>query len=132
MDFIMLLAKNMLFYDLQLWWTLNLHPMVASYWKIHLKIFFINYLYIFTLTLPSHLVFEGVVYFELTVSTAKLLSSIRLIIWYTYWSWSRGCLQLHRQQFRWWWYQTKLTSDSDSGAPTTPGTIEKGKKFDYK
>ena len=25
----------------------------------------------------------------------------------------------------------KLTSDSDAGAPTTPGTIEKGKKFDY-
>ena len=25
----------------------------------------------------------------------------------------------------------KLTSDSDSGAPTTLGTIEKGQKFDY-
>ena len=25
----------------------------------------------------------------------------------------------------------KLTSDSDSGAQTTPGTLEKGQKFDY-
>ena len=25
----------------------------------------------------------------------------------------------------------QLTADSDSGVPTTPGTIENGQKFDY-
>ena len=66
---------------------------------------FIHFPYILTLTSASPLVFEGVVHFELTVLTAKLLSSIRPFIWYTYWGWSRWCLQLHRQQFRWRWYQ---------------------------
>ena len=66
---------------------------------------FINFSYMHTLTSPWPLVFEGVVHLDLNVSTAKLLSSIRLFIWSTYWEWSRGCLQLHRYQFSWRWYQ---------------------------
>ena len=64
--------------------------------------FSIHFPNILTLTSHSLSVFERVVHFELTVSTAMLFSSIRHFIWYTYLGWSRGCLQLYRQQFRWW------------------------------
>ena len=71
-------------------------------WKIYSKHFW----YIITLTLHLPYFSEGVVHFELTVSIAMLFSSIWPFIWYTYWGQLRGCLQLHRQQFRWRWDQT--------------------------
>ena len=85
------------------------HQIYIIWWnhteKYILKYFLIHFLYILTLTsiLPS--VFEKVVHFELTVSTAMLFSFMRPFISYTYLGWSRGCLQLHRQQFKWRWYQ---------------------------
>ena len=56
------------------------------------KYFLIHYLYILTLTSPSPSVFEIVVHFELSVSTAMLFSLMRPFIWYTYCGWSRGSL----------------------------------------
>ena len=54
-----------------------------SYWwyhieNINLKKFPIHFPYIFSVTSTSPSVLDGVVHFELTVSTAKLLSSIKL------------------------------------------------------
>ena len=90
-------------------YNFDVHQIYIIWWhhnkKYIWKDFLIHFLYIKTVTSPSLSVFERVVHFELMVSTAKLLSSIRPFIWYTYWGWSKGCLQLHRQQFRWRWYQ---------------------------
>ena len=105
MDLKMVFCKNnRAFRALQLYCTSNIDPMVALCWKIQFKIFSntfpIHFGCDFTFTFSS----DGMVNFELTVPTAKLLSSMRPFIWYTYWLWSRGCLQLHLQQFGWMWY----------------------------
>ena len=73
--------------------------------KFNWKYFPIYFLYISGVTSTSPSVSDGVVHVELRVLTAKLLSSLRTFIWYTYWGWSRMCLQLHLQQVRWRWYQ---------------------------
>ena len=90
-------------------YNFDVHQIYIIWWHHSEKYiwidFPIHFPYILTLTSPSPSVSDGMVHFELTVTTAKVLSSMRPFIWYTYWGWSRGCLQLHRQQFRWRWYQ---------------------------
>ena len=91
--------------------------------------FSIHFPYILTLTSPLPSVFERVVHFELTVSTAKLLSSITPLIWYTSLGWSRGVFNFSFSNLGENGIKNP-TSDSGSGARTTPGKIKNGKKFD--
>ena len=116
---------------LQRWRTLNLNPSVAAFKTIQLNIFPIHFPYILNLTSPSPSVNDGMVHFELTVSIAKLLSSIDLsfdihiggcpgvVFNFIVRNSGEGGIK-------------KLTSDSILGAPTTPGTFKKSQKFDYK
>ena len=64
--------------------TSNLNSIVPSFIKIYLKYFLFHFPYILTVTLPSLLVSDGKVVFELEIPRAKLLSPIRPFIWYTY------------------------------------------------
>ena len=94
------------------------------------NIFFIYFLYISGVTSTSPSVSDGVVHGVLTVPTAKLLSSWDLsfdihieggpvgVFNFTFRTSGEGAIK-------------KLSSDSDPGAQTTPGTTEKGHKFDY-
>ena len=106
MDLKMVFSKKIALFEL---YNFAVHHIHITWWhhteKYIWNKFSIHFPYILTFTSPSPSVFERVVHFELTVSTAMLFSSMRPFIWYTYWRWSRGCLQLHLQQFRWIWYQ---------------------------
>ena len=90
-------------------YNFDVHQIYIAWWyyitKFNWKYFPLYFLYIFGVTLTSFSVSDGVVHVELTVPTAKLLSSIRPFIWYTYWGWSRGCFQLYLQDVRWRCYQ---------------------------
>ena len=90
-------------------YNFGVHQIYVVRWhyntKFNWKYFPIYLQYISGVTSTSPSLSDGVVHFELTVSTAQLLSSMKPFSWYTYWGFSRGCLQLHFQQFRWRWYQ---------------------------
>ena len=116
---------------LQLWCTSNLHHMVESYWKIHLKIFSYTFPTTFWLWLHLHLQFLKKLYilswrFQQQCCSAwwDLSFAIHIgggpgvVFNFTVSNSGEGGIE-------------KLTLDSDSRAPTTPGTIEKGQKFDY-
>ena len=75
--------------------------------------------YSFSVTSTSLSICDKVIHFQLTVSTAKLLSSMKQLIRYTYWRWSKRCRQLQHQQFGESNIKT-LTSDLDPGALLTP------------
>ena len=75
--------------------------------------------YILTVTLLSPLVFDGDVHLELKNFIAKLLSSMRHLIQYTYWGGQINVFNFTVSNLG-EGYINKFTSDSDSGVQTTP------------
>ena len=115
---------------LQFCCTSNLHLMVASYWKIHLK----RFSYTFYIHLDCDFTFtfsfwkSGTFWADCFNSKVAQLDKTFHLIYilrvvpggvfnFTVSNLGEGGIKI-------------LISDSDSGAPTTPGTIEKGQKFD--